>query len=424
MNKARLTPESPGVVIVDDASRDSTRAYDTRRIPSPNIARVAMRPPSRLSIETRRRSSRPLTLSRQKSPHDRTAGRRRLALFVVAIVGSTVLAACSGAAAKHPSATTTTASPTTTTTTLGAVAPLTGLPATDPSIAERPAVIIKIDNDAAAPPQSGLDEADVVYEEVVEGGITRYLAIFQSQDAGPVGPVRSVRETDADIVRPIGGLFAYSGGIPPFVSLIDSTGITDVGAEDDGSAYYRSNARNAPDNLYTSTTVLRQRTTAGAAPPPPLFDYVGTHEKFSEPGEEAVSQVTVTMSGATVATWSYDAATRQWDRSTNGHPQTVAVGTALSPGPPVAFTNIIVEMVPYQNTGYIDPDGNPVPDANTVGSGQALILSDGESADATWSKSSPSAITTYQASDGSPIRLLPGTTWVMLAPQGAAITSS
>jgi hypothetical protein len=130
------------------------------------------------------------------------------------------------------------------------------------------------------------------------------------------------------------------------------------------------------------------------------------------------------MSGATVATWSYDAATRQWDRSTNGHPQTVAVGTALSPGPPVAVTNIIVEMVRYQNTGYIDPAGNPVPDANTVGSGQALILSDGESADATWSTPSPSAITSYQASDGSPVRLLPGTTWVMLAPQGAPITSS
>ena len=189
-------------------------------------------------------------------------------------------------------------------------------------MAERPAVTVKIDNDAAAPPQSGLDQADVVYEEVVEGGITRYLAIFQSQDADPVGPVRSVRETDADIVRPIGGLFAYSGGIPPFVSLIDSAGITDVGADDDGGAYYRSNERNAPDNLYTSTTVLRQRTPAGAGPPPPLFDYVGTHETFSEPGEKAVSQVTVTMSGATVATWSYDATAKQWDRSTNGHPQT------------------------------------------------------------------------------------------------------
>jgi hypothetical protein len=383
-----------------------------------------MRLLSRFSIETRRRSSRQLTVGRQRSPHGGTATRRKLTVFVVAILSITILAACSGAAAKRRSATTTTASPATTTTTLGAVAPLTGLLATNASIASRPAVIVKIDNDAAAPPQSGLDEADVVYEEVVEGGITRYLAVFQSQDADPVGPVRSVRKTDADIVRPIGGLFAYSGGIPPFISLIDSTGITDVGANDDGSAYYRSNGRYAPDNLYTSTTVLRQRTPAGVGPPPPLFDYVAPHERFSEPGEKAVSQVTVAMSGATVATWSYDATTKQWDRSTNGHPQTAALSTALSPGPPVAFTNIIVEMVPYQDTGYTDPAGNPVPDANTVGSGQALILSDGESAEASWSKPAPSAITTFQASDGSPIHLLRGTTWVMLAPQGASITSS
>jgi hypothetical protein len=423
MTRARLTPWFPHVPIFDGAGKGARRAYATRRARSPNIVPVSMQLPSRFSIETRRRSGGQSAVGRQTIPYGAMAARRKLALFVVAILSITVLAACGGAAAKRRSATTVTASPTTTSTTLGALAPLTGLPATNPSMAAQPAVIVKIDNDAAAPPQSGLDEADVVYEEVVEGGITRYLAVFQSQDADPVGPVRSVRETDADIVRPIGGLFAYSGGIPPFVSLIDATGITDVGANDDGSAYYRSNGRNAPDNLYTSTTVLRQRTPAGAGPPPPLFTYVGSHA-FSEPGEKAVSQVTVTMSGATVATWSYDATTKQWDRSTNGHPQTVALGTALSSGPPVAFTNVIVEMVPYQDTGYIDPAGNPVPDANTVGSGQALILSDGETADATWSKPSPSAITTYQASDGSPVRLLRGTTWVMLAPEGAAITSS
>ena len=351
-----------------------------------------------------------------------------MTFWAMGLLGAAFLAACGGPAAKHPSApttsTTTSTSPTTTSTTVpGAVAPLTGLPVS-PSIAQRPAVIVKIDNDRAAPPQSGLDQADVVYEEVVEGGITRYLSIFQSQDASPVGPVRSVRGTDSDIVRPIGGLFAYSGGTPQYVSLIDSSGVKDVGANDDGGAYYRSSLRNAPDNLYTSTTVLRERTPAGAGPPPALFDYVGSGAAFAEPGEAAVSQVTVTMSGSTVATWSYDGAAKQWDRSTNGVPQRVAVGTSLTPGPPVAFTNIIVEMVPYQNTDYVDPIGNPVPDANVVGSGQAVILSDGELVDATWSKPAASSITTYEASNGAAVDLLPGTTWVMLAPEGACIASS
>jgi hypothetical protein len=315
------------------------------------------------------------------------------------------------------------AAATTTTTPAPTLAPLTGLPALSSSMATRPAVIVKIDNDAAAWPQSGIDQADVVYEEVVEGGITRYLAVFQSQDADVVGPVRSVRETDADIVRPIGGLFAYSGGIAPFVSLIDSAGVTDVGAVADGSAYYRSSLRAAPDNLYTSTAVLRERTPPDAGPPPPLFDYVGAHQAFSEPGEESVSKVTVAMSATAVVTWSYDPSTTQWLRSTNGAPQRVAQGGSLTPGPPIVSTNVIVEMVPYQNTGYIDPAGNPVPDANIVGSGPAVVLSGGKLVHATWLKPSPSSITTYQASDGSHIGLLRGQTWVMLAPAGAAITS-
>jgi hypothetical protein len=335
-----------------------------------------------------------------------------------------ILASVAGCSEQTQTGRSVTSTTNTTTASSTALAPLTGLPVANASIAERPAVIVKIAADADAWPESGIDQADVVYEEVVEGGITRYMAIFQSQDADPVGPVRSVRETDADIVEPIGGLFAYSGGIPSFVNLIDSVGITDVGANDDGSAYYRSDARAAPDNLYTSTSVLRESTPAGAGPPPTLFDYVSPHGRFSEPREESVSKVVVPMSGTTVATWTYDASSATWDRSTNGVDQSVAEGTALSSGPAIAFTNVIIETVPYENTGFTDPDGNPVPDANVVGTGQAIILSDGELVHATWSKPTASSITTYEASDGSPIGLLPGTTWVMLAPQGASITSS
>ena len=358
--------------------------------------------------------------------HERTvpspSKRDKRGLTAALLIGAVALASCgTSAAAKHAPPTTTAPAPTTTAVPI--LAPLTGLPVASAAVVARPAVIVKIDNASAAWPQSGIDQADVVYEEVVEGGTTRYLAVFQSQEANPVGPVRSVRETDADIVRPIGGLFGYSGGIPYFVNLIDRSGITDVGADADGGAYYRSNYRAAPHNLYTSTTVLRQRTPAGAGPPPALFDYAGT-QGFSEPGEQPVSRVVVPMSGATVATWSYDATIRLWDRSTNGVPQTAAVGTSLRPGPPVAFTNVIVETVPYVNTGFVDPAGNPVPDADTVGTGTAVVLSTGELVHATWSKPTASSITTYQASDGSPIRLLPGTTWVMLAPTKAAITSS
>lgn len=102
----------------------------------------------------------------------------------------------------------------TTSTTLAPFAPLTGLPLTDQARLGRPALVVKIENAPASRPQSGLDAADVVYEEIVEGGITRFLAVFHSADAEPIGPVRSLRPSDPDIIAPFGGLFAYSGGIP------------------------------------------------------------------------------------------------------------------------------------------------------------------------------------------------------------------
>jgi hypothetical protein len=152
--------------------------------------------------------------------------RDKRGLTAALLIGAVALASCgTSAAAKHAPPTTTAPAPTTTAVPI--LAPLTGLPVASAAVVPRPAVIVKIDNASAAWPQSGIDQADVVYEEVVEGGTTRYLAVFQSQEANPVGPVRSVRETDADIVRPIGGLFGYSGGIPYFVNLIDRSGTTD-----------------------------------------------------------------------------------------------------------------------------------------------------------------------------------------------------
>lgn len=324
------------------------------------------------------------------------------------------LAACGS----KPAAKRATTTVPTTTTTLPPTAPLTGLPESDPSILSRPAVLVKIDNAPEARPQNGLDKADVVYEEVVEGGITRYLAIFQSQDASPVGPVRSVRQTDADVVQPIGGLFGYSGGIPAFVNDVHQAGVTDVGAVDDASAYYRSSSRAAPHNLYTSTTVLRQKTPPGMGPPPPLFVYGTAATVPTASAATPATHVVVAMSPATVAAWDWNAATGLWQRTTDGTPQTVQAGG------PLAFTNVVVEFVPYQNTGFVDPSGAPVPDANTVGTGQAVVLTDGRIIHGTWSKTTAAAVTTYSDALGKPIRLIPGTTWVMLAPTGVALTAS
>ena len=214
--------------------------------------------------------------------------RRRLPSLVL---GATALAlvagACSGdddAPAAAPTttattvATTTTTTRATTTTTSAAttttaapapVAPLTGLPASDPKSGARPALAVKIDANIDAEPQAGLDVADVVYEEAVEGD-TRYLAIFESTDPGVVGPIRSVRPMDGDILDPLDGLFAISGGVQGFVDRAAKT--TRLFKEGD-PAYYRESSRAAPHNLMGRAAELWGHAD-GEQAPQPLFTYL------------------------------------------------------------------------------------------------------------------------------------------------------
>lgn len=345
---------------------------------------------------------------------------RRVAL--VATFASLVLSACGTSGGG--SATSTTSKPiprTTTTTTLPDTYPLTGLPSTA-SAAQVPALEVKVDNaPGVAWPQAGLNQADVIYEEVVEGGITRYMAIFQSHEAPVVGPVRSVRYSDALIVAPIGGLFAYSGGIPPFVSAVRAAGIIDVGANVAGGDYYRNMSRPAPHNLFTSTINLRKFAGSQGSAPPKIFDFapssaVSTANASAHP--TSISAVTVTMSGAEVAHWVWSASSGTFTRSTNGVPQVDTSGT------PVTTNNIIVEEVPYPNTGYTDPANNPVPYANSIGTGTAYFYVDGKAFSGQWSKPTEHSITKYTTSSGQPLLLAPGRTWVMLAPIGASIVTT
>ena len=143
-----------------------------------------------------------------------------------------------------------------TTTPPPAVAPLTGLPQPDAARLARPALIVKIDNVQDARPQAGITKADVVFEEEVEGGLTRLAAVFQSADGDPVGPVRSTRTSDIDIVSLLNHpLYAFSGGNRRFVTEIDASGMVDVGYSARPGDYYTSRGA-APHNLYTRTSAL------------------------------------------------------------------------------------------------------------------------------------------------------------------------
>jgi len=329
--------------------------------------------------------------------------RPRAAAVSVALVGL-VLAACSGGGGS--AAPTKTARTTTTTTTQPvSVAPFTGLPDRDGVAARRSSLGVKIENTPEARPQSGLDQADVVYEEVVEGGITRFWAVFSSAAPEHVGPVRSVRSMDPNVILPLGGVVAFSGGTPDNVALVRATGLVTVDEGNAGDAFFREASRQAPHNLYARTALLWARG-GTPVPPEPLFQYVEKGEEFA--GEPIASFHVDLQAGYDVA-YVWDPGTRGWKRFSQGlEPFLVTGPTPVQ----VAPTNVIVQLVPYGSGA----------DGNLIGTGEAWIFSNGRLVKGTWAKLYPPAPTVFADAAGKPIGLTPGRTWVELAPTGTSVT--
>jgi hypothetical protein len=195
--------------------------------------------------------------------------RRRNGGVVVAVALAALAAGCGGSSHKAAVTTTTTSTTlatttstvppsTSTTATPAAVYPLTGLGAASAAAVAHPALVVKIDNVVGALPQTGLNDADMVYEEMVEGGVTRLAAVFQQGAAPLLGPVRSGRTTDIAIVSDLNHpLFGFSGANPIFLAEIRAAPIVDVDAERESSAqYFRMGPHAAPHNLYTTTAKL------------------------------------------------------------------------------------------------------------------------------------------------------------------------
>jgi hypothetical protein len=280
--------------------------------------------------------------------------------------------------------------------------------------------VIKIDNVEPARPQAGLTNADVVFEILVESGLTRLAAVFQSADADPAGPVRSTRTSDIDIVSALNHpLYAYSGGNTRFVAELRAAPLTDVGAERQGGAYYRSRGV-PPDNLFTRTSALFQLAPGGSQPPSPLFTYRAPGQPVTAAGAAPALHVDAHFPSL-LATWDYDAASQTYKRSQNGTADVVQGGQQIS------AVNVIIQMTPYETDGYAGGEGiyppPPIPKADTVGAGTALIFTGGSVINAHWTKPSAAAATTYTDAGGQAVPLTPGQTWVELAPVGAPVTT-
>lgn len=341
---------------------------------------------------------------------------------LVLVAALTLVACSSGKKGEDKAATvpSVTASSTTTSTSApptAPLAPLTNLPLDDPSHANRVAMIVKIDNAPEARPQAGIIEADVVFEEQVEGGITRLAAIFQSTDASPVGPIRSFRTTDINIGSALNKpLLAYSGANTIFLGALHKSTIVDVGIDRQPSDYRRDKSRRAPHDLFSDTPKLFAHAPSSSVAPPALFQYRTKDQPLTGAGIAPFIHTQVNFNPKlAVATWDWDAASGTYKRGQNGTPDVDLAGRQ------VAAKNVIIQFTKYQNVaGIKDPSGSPVPEAALIGQGEAWLMSEGQIVKGTWTKTSSTAVTTYTDAAGTPFQLTPGQTWVELAPAGTA----
>jgi Protein of unknown function (DUF3048) N-terminal domain/Protein of unknown function (DUF3048) C-terminal domain len=352
--------------------------------------------------------------------------RRRLAvtLAVVALAGGGV-AACSAAAAPKPQASpsTTTPAPSPTPTPTPTpppppiVWPLTGAPVG--AVANHPALAVKIENSIDARPQTGLTSADLVYEEVVEGGITRFCAVFDSTLPPQIGPVRSIRPMDPSIAGPLHGILAFSGGVNTYITAASNAGLQVLSQDAGSPGFHRSSPRPAPHNVYADPSVLlSQADAAHQAPPPAQFTIALPPEQPSAAAAQPVSALHLTMSGVSHPHWDWDAGTGMWLRSENTTPSVDAAG-----GGRLSATNVVVLRVDVVTTSARDPAGNPVPETVLTGTGSAFVASAGHAVAATWTKGGVDDPITLTGADGQPIRLAPGNTWIELVPNGSGSVS-
>lgn len=308
---------------------------------------------------------------------------------------------------------------TTTTVTEGVVvepviAPLTGLVDETRASAHRPALSVKIDNAPKARPQAGLDVADLVFEEVVEGGVTRFIAVFQSTDPGDAGPVRSVRPMDPKIVSALGGLVAYSGGIPEYVALMRKAPVQDVNIDVATSAYHWEKGRPKPHDLFIAAGKLWALAQEGhASPPPALFEYRAPGEPF---GEADAGSVKIPYSQMSSAGYAWDAPSGTWKRAQHGVPHTVASGAQIAP------VNLVIQFVNTRELGKVDRSGTAVRESIVLGEGDAWVLSGGRVTKGRWSKPDAPSPTRFTDAAGLPVKLAPGRTWVHLAPVGSPVS--
>ncbi len=303
-----------------------------------------------------------------------------------------------------PSKTTpTTSAPATTTTEPGPPTwPLTGVFLDDAFTAGRPALVVKIDNASGARPQTGFNEADIVFEEIVNDSLSRFAMVFHSHGSDPVGPIRSGRIQDIDLFGSFQHpLFAWSGGNATVTAAIRASDLVDIGPAR-VNVYFRASDRKVPHNLYSNTTALWTKAPIDSQPPIPQFIYRSADATVVGSPSQGV-----TLSLDSVdSRWDWDPASGLYLRTMEGKKHMDRAGGQVS-------TNNVVVLV----MNYL-PGISGSPDAQTLGTGETFVFTGGNAVHGTWTRTDRLLPFTLTADNGTPITLTPGRTFVELPRSG------
>jgi hypothetical protein len=323
------------------------------------------------------------------------------ALVAVPAVLALALAGCGGdsppAADGSPSDSTNTAGAMT----LNQEWPLTGEPV-DGELPDHPVYVVKIDNTSSSAPQIGLGSADMIIEELVEGGLSRLAVFFYSDIPDNVGPVRSMRATDVGIVKPARGEILAAGGARPTRALIAQAHIVNYGEGSTG--FYRSDQRAAPYNLFAHLSDRADKPGTHWQPPPSPYLQFGDAADFT--GSIKVDAIQASFSAAHTTSWKYTSS--GWTR-----PDSYA-----EKGNDFTADNILLLRVTIGDAGYKDPAGNPVPETYFYGSGPGVLVHGDRAQKVKWTKHGKAGQLTLTSMKGAEVTVPAGHTWIELIPDG------
>lgn len=288
--------------------------------------------------------------------------------------------------------------------------PLTGVAIDE--VPARPAIAVKVENTAAARPQSGLEDADVVWETIVEYEVSRFIAVFNSSFPKEVGPVRSARPVDLRVVTPFDPLFVFSGAQKRMVQRIAKSDVQAISHDSGAPGMSRSSARRAPHNVYANlATIAKAADKKHSEAPAQQFTFADDAAQASAAASgKATKTLDLSLSAAAKPSWTWSKGA--WKRSEGSAKAMNAKGDQLQ------AVNVVVVEVKQIDSGLNAQGGTMVPDNVLEGKGKALVATGGKTLEAVWVKKDKDAPLTLETKDGEPVDLAPGNTWVELMPKG------